>query len=157
MKYRIADKKDFFQLALMRWDFTLEGKDQSKVVNKKEDFINECVKFFNSSDDKKIWTHWIAETDNEIVSHISINHIRKVPKPNLFFDEMAYITNVYTKHKYRNNGIGSELMDHVNEWAIEKSFEVMIVWPSNRAVNFYKRKNFRSENDIMEQVIRPDA
>lgn len=103
-----------------------------------------------------LWTHWIAEENEEIVSHISINHIRKVPKPNLFVDQFAYVTNVYTKPEYRGKGIGSMLMDCVIEWATDKSFELLIVWPSSKAINFYSRIGFKSENDVMELIIRPE-
>lgn len=157
MNYRIANKFDFAALASMRWDFKVEGEDTVDLIAKKDDFLKECVDFFNTSDDNGLWTHWIAEENDEIISHISVNHIRKVPKPNLFFDEYAYVTNVYTKPEFRGQGVGSKLMDHVIKWGHEKSFEIMIVWPSSKAVNFYKRKGFKSENEIMERVIRPEA
>jgi GNAT superfamily N-acetyltransferase len=156
MNYRIAIKKDFLQLANLRWDFKLEGKTLSDINNHKDEFLNECVEFFTTSDEMNLWTHWIAEENEEIVSHISINHIRKIPKPNLFVDHYAYVTNVYTKPEYRGKGTGSLLMDYVVEWATEKSFELLIVWPSSKAINFYSRKGFKSENDVMELIIRPE-
>jgi GNAT superfamily N-acetyltransferase len=73
-----------------------------------------------------------------------------------WFDEYGYVTNVYTRPEYRGLNIGSKLMDYVKDWATEIDFEILIVWPSSKAVNFYERKGFKSDNDVMELVIRPD-
>lgn len=155
MEYRIAEIDDFFELAEMRWDFKTEGKDMDLGLNKGI-FISKCHDFFVSGNNNSSWTHWVAVDNKTIVSHISINHIRKIPKPNRIDDEYGYITNVYTRPEYRGRGIGSKLMDSVKEWAVEKDYEILIVWPSHKAVNFYERKGFRSENEIMEMILRDD-
>lgn len=155
MKFRIANKEDFRVLSEMRWNFKLEGKDLKSCYDKDE-FLKVCEEFFIEGANNKIWTHWIACDDDKIVSMVSVNHIRKVPKPTMYVDEIAYVTNVYTIPEVRGKGIASLLMDHVIKWGEEKNFELMIVWPSSRAVNFYKRKGFNGENDIMERIIRPD-
>ncbi|MBU5427488.1 GNAT family N-acetyltransferase [Tissierella pigra] len=155
MEYRIAGIEDFIELSQMRWDFKTEGKDTLNFINK-DIFMKECYKFFKSGLEEGNWTHWIALDNNMIVSHISINHIRKIPKPNRIIDEYGYVTNIYTKPSYRGKGIGSKLMDNVKTWATEKDLEILIVWPSHEAVKFYERKGFKSDNDIMELFIRFD-
>ncbi len=72
-------------------------------------------------------------------------------------DEYAYVTNVYTKPEFRGNKIASKLMDCVVEWGKKKNFELMIVWPSSKAVNYYSKIGFDSNNDLMELVLRADA
>ena len=47
-------------------------------------------------------------------------------------------------------------MDRVKAWATEKDLEILIVWPSSKAVKFYERKGFKNDNEIMELFIRPD-
>ncbi|MBU5438926.1 GNAT family N-acetyltransferase [Tissierella sp. MSJ-40] len=155
MEYRIANKQDISQLVEMRWNFKMENKEEYNICDKQE-FINECESFFKKGLEEGNWTHWIAVDKGDIVSHISISHIRKIPKPSRLHDEYGYVTNVYTKPSYRGNGIGSELMDRVNKWAEEKDFEILIVWPSKKAIPFYKRKGFSNQNEIMEKVLRID-
>ncbi len=67
------------------------------------------------------------------------------------------MTNVYTKPGYRRQGIGSALMQHVQQWARKHKLELLIVWPSEASVPFYERAGFRSHNDVMEYVLEPDA
>ena len=45
-------------------------------------------------------------------------------------------------------------MKRVKEWAKEQDLELLIVWPSDRAVTFYERSGFTPENDIMQLVLR---
>lgn len=156
MDYRIANEGDFPELAKMRWSFKLEDKDVKDNDYKEDEFYRECIDFFSKGFRDGTWTHWIAINEDTIVSVISVHHIRKIPKPNRYIDEFGYVTNVYTIPEYRGKKIGSKLMDCVKEWAIEKDFEIMIVWPNSRAIKFYQRKEFNTENDVMELVIRPD-
>jgi len=157
MIYRIAEERDFFDLAQMRWDFTLDGRNVDELKLNKEEFLKECVDFFRSGTNRELWSHWVAVENDVVISSISVNHIRKVPKPTLYVDEYVYVTNVYTKPEYRGNKIASKLMDCVVEWGKKKNFELMIVWPSRRAVNYYNRIGFDGNNDLMELVLRPDA
>lgn len=157
MDYRIANEKDFSELANMRWDFKMEGKNAEVNCYNKEEFLKECIDFFKQGFKERTWTHWIATNEDTIISNVAVHHIRKVPKPNRYIDEFGYVTNVYTRSEYRGQNIGSILMDYVKDWAIENDFEILIVWPSSKAVNFYERKGFSNENDVMELVIRPDV
>lgn len=157
MIYRIAEKRDFKDLAMMRWDFTLDGRNIDEMNLNKEEFVTECIDFFREGAENGLWSHWVAVDNDVVVTSISVNHIRKVPKPTLYVDEYAYVTNVYTKPEYRGNRIASKLMDEVVEWGKKKNFELMIVWPSSKAVIYYKKIGFDDRNDLMELVLRPDA
>ena len=133
MEYRIAGIEDFIELSQMRWDFKTEGKDTLNFINK-DIFMKECYKFFKSGLEEGSWTHWIALDNNMIVSHISINHIRKIPKPNRIIDEYGYVTNVYTKPSYRGKGIGSKLLDNLQACRTEQDLERLIEWASHEDV-----------------------
>lgn len=157
MDYRIANEKDFLDLAKMRWNFKMEEKDPKDNDYNEDKFYKECIDFFQKGFRDGTWTHLIATNDNRIISNISIHHIRKIPKPNRYIDEFGYVTNVYTIPEYRGQKIGLKLMDCVKDWAIKKDFEILIVWPSSNAINFYQRKEFNTENDVMELAIREDV
>lgn len=101
------------------------------------------------------WTYWVAADDATIVSHIFIQHIPKVPKPNRLDDALGYVTNVYTRPAYRNRGIGTQLMARVLGWAAEQDLESLIVWPSEASVPFYVRAGFQGSTDMLEYLVRP--
>ena len=153
MKYRLATKQDLLQLAQLRWDFRNEDGEEKPVVSRNE-FLKECVKFLDQGLDSGYHVYWLAEKEDQIIAHIFIHRIDLVPRPCKLKDQFGCITNNYTQSKYRNQGIGSKLMGHVKKWAEEEDYELLIVYPSDESVSFYKRAGFVEENDVMQLVIR---
>ena len=153
MKYRLATKQDLLQLAQLRWDFRNEDGDEKPVVSQNE-FLQECVKFLRQGLDSGYHIYWLAEKEDQIIAHIFIHRIDLVPRPCKLKDQFGCITNNYTQPKYRNQGIGSKLMGHVKKWAEEEDYELLIVYPSDDSVSFYKRAGFVEENDVMQLAIR---
>ena len=100
------------------------------------------------------WTYWAAQEETQIVSHIYIQRVPKVPKPNQIDDALGYVTNVYTRPAYRGQGIGTQLMIHVLQWAREQDLESLIVWPSETSVSFYERAGFHGSNEMLEYEVR---
>jgi ribosomal protein S18 acetylase RimI-like enzyme len=153
MEYRMATSKDFPQLARLRWEFRSEGGVEKPVVNY-EEFIDACVLFMQQGIETGYHTHWIAEEGREILSHLSIHRVDLVPRPCKLKDQFGYITNNYTKPEHRNRGIGSELMRRVKEWAEDQDMELLLVHPSQEAVDFYQRLGFSAEDDVMQLKLR---
>ncbi len=154
MLYRMATAADVPELAAMRWDFRLE-EAPGATANDRDTFLRACVAFLQQGLDDQRWTYWIAATDAQILAHIFIQRIPKVPKPNRLNDALGYVTNVYTRPAYRNQGIGTRLMSHVLQWAADQDLESLIVWPSAASIGFYKRAGFRDSPDMMEYEVRP--
>lgn len=151
MIYRIASEKDFPQLAKMRWDFRQESGEEIAVVEQNE-FIENCVEFLQT--EAKNYVYWVAENDGEIISHIFVYRINLVPRPCRVKDSFAYLTNTYTKPKFRGKGIGGELLKTVIEWAKKEDFELLLVYPSEESVNFYGRLGFENDTEVMKLVLR---
>jgi len=62
------------------------------------------------------------------------------------------MTNVYTIPEYRGQGIGSELLSNINEWANEQKYEFIIVWPSDEGVSFYNKNGYKHCKEPMEII-----
>ena len=150
MVYRLATENDIPMLSEMRWEHEYE---EGEFDISKQDFINECNLFLVNGLKSGTWEYWIAEEDNIIVSNIYINRIRKVPKSQKLFAEIGYVTNVHTKAEHRNNGVGTELLKRVKQWAMTNSIELLFVWPSKKSVSFYERQGFSTNNEVMELEI----
>lgn len=147
--YCVATEEDFEQLARMRWDFRAADDDEVPMMDQTE-FIKSCTAYLKQSGETGSWTYWIARDRDEIVSHIFIHTIHSVPKPGSLTNLWGYVTNVYTKPAYRNNGIGSELMGHVKHWSQQQGLRLLIVSPSEVSIPFYTRAGFRQETEWME-------
>ena len=152
--YRMAAEADVGALALMRWDFRLE-ESPGRPRHDQASFLDACSDFLRQGLAEQRWTYWIAQHDALLVAHIFIQRIPKVPKPNRLDDALGYVTNVYTRPGYRGQGIGTQLMAHVLQWAGEQDLESLIVWPSETSVRFYQRAGFQGSSDMLEYTVRP--
>jgi len=153
MRYRLATEGDVHALAEMRWDFRTETVVRVPAFTM-EDFAAACAEFFRRALVEGHWACWLAEEDGRIISHLFIQRIRKIPNPFRLHGEFGYITNVYTRPAFRNQGIGSTLLEKVKEWAGQQDLELLILWPSDKSVNFYNRAGFSSEHEILQCRLR---
>jgi GNAT superfamily N-acetyltransferase len=154
IEYRVATEADVDVLAQMRWDFRMEETD-GQAANDKPTFLTACTDFLRQGLLNGDWTYWVAAVDGQIVSHIFVQRITKVPKPNRLKDADGYVTNVYTRPVYRGQGIGSELLRYVTAWAKEQDLGTLFVWPSERSVSYYERAGFVGYSTLMEYEVRP--
>ncbi len=152
MKYRKANKLDTEKLAKMRWEFQTEF-DDNKEVWKKEDFVKSCEDFYSKILSNPNWLFWIIENDNEIIAHVSILIVDNIPTPERAINRWGYLTNTYTKKDFRGQGLGSKLIEYAINDAKSLDIENMIVWPSDKSIEFYERVGFNKSTQIMELPI----
>jgi GNAT superfamily N-acetyltransferase len=155
MNYRLAAEQDFPRLAEMRWDFRTEYKLPEGTLPKAE-FISAFVDFLRQGQTSGKWAYWIAEVEGLIIAQAFVQRIQKVPTPWSIQREFGYVTNVYTDPAYRNQGIGARLMEHLQEWARQQNLEMLVLWPSQRAVPFYQRGGFYRPTEAMEYPLNGD-
>lgn len=148
---RLAEKKDFHQLAEMRWQHSAEDDITYGTTNvvgvDKRTFIDEYVSFLNNDPSYKIF---VMEQEEVIISAMYVTFLRKIPKPKVNESYIAYLTNVHTLREYRNRGNGTALLSYIKNYLRNKGCELMIVWPSDNSINWYLRNGFNSENDVLE-------
>ena len=151
MIYRLANEKDFPQLAQMRWDFRQESGEEIAVVTEAE-FIEKCIEFLRREENN--YLYWVAENKGEIVSHIFAHQINLVPRPCRVKDAFAYLTNTYTKPDFRRKGIGAKLLQTVIDWAKSEDLELLLVYPSEDSIVFYQRLGFENDAEMMKLILR---
>ena len=153
IEYRRAHEGDLRELAEMRWDFRMEVSKRS-AIHDRCTFVEACYQFLLQGLVRGNWTYWVAIQDGQIRSCMFVQIIEKVPKPNKLEDRYGYVTNAYTQPKYRNKGIGKQLMRYVMAWAKEQDLEFLLVWPSEKSVRFYEREGFNTKVESMECPLR---
>ncbi len=153
MEVRTATEQDLAQLAAMRWDWRIQD-DGAPPGLSKDAFVQECARVLLDGLREKTWAYWLAESDGEIIAHVFVQRVRKVPEPHRLVDYIGYVTNAYTRPEHRGKGVGNELLGGVVDWARQEDFDVLVVWPSERSVHFWERCGFRSQNDVMELDFR---
>jgi GNAT superfamily N-acetyltransferase len=155
MIYRLAVEDDFPRLAQMRWDFRTEERPAEGALPETE-FNAAFIDFLRQAQASGMWAFWVAEEGGLIIAQAFIERIQKVPTPWLIQREIGYVTNVFTCPAYRSQGIGAQLMEHLQEWARQQNLEMLILWPSQRAVPFYERCGFTHPFRLMEYQLQEE-
>jgi GNAT superfamily N-acetyltransferase len=138
---RLATHADVEALVKMRREFTFEGVEPSEMISRSE-FESDCRTFLLDAIASDRWQIWVAEVERQIVGHMFVALIDKVPRPVREDRKIAYLTNGYTRPAFRNKGIGAQLIKRAQRAASEANVELMIVWPGDESVDFYKRHGF---------------
>ena len=152
MLIREATRQDAAALARMRWDFTAED-DFIHPDATHEVYETGFAAFLDRALASGQWAIWVVEHEERLVAHIFMQIIEKVPRPGREERRFGWITNVYTLPEYRNQGVGSRLMERVVEWAQAHNLELMIVWPTQRSVPYYKRAGFEYSIEVLQHPL----
>jgi GNAT superfamily N-acetyltransferase len=120
------------------------------------EFLPGCLDFLRQSLSSGRWAFWIAEDEGQIVAQAFLEVVAKMPDLHDFERGFGYVTNVYTRPAYRDQGVGAQLMEHVRAWAVEHNLEFLILWPSGRAVPFYSRAGYHPIERALELRLDED-
>jgi len=151
MELRLAGEQDYIQLAEMKWlhgeEDDMDYGEKNLAGADKNLFTIEFVRFLQ---ERKEYLAFVAVEGNTVVSAMFVYLIPKVPKPNGKARYIAYLTNVFTRREYRNQGIGTELLTYIKGYLVEHKCELLFVWPSEKSMSWYERNGFSPENEIFE-------
>jgi GNAT superfamily N-acetyltransferase len=140
---RQADLPDVSELVELRREFTFEdheGRERQEYEREARAFVSEAI-------ERDDWQIWVAEVEGRIVAHAYVALVGKVPRPIREHRRIAYLTNVYTRPEYRGRGIGGKLLGLAQRAAREADVELMLVWPSEESVDFYRGHGFTSPGE----------
>ena len=149
IEYRKAKIFDIPQLVQMRWEFQLVGRESFEAT--KEEFIQFCEKFFQETLKSGDWIHFVAEFEDEVIAHVSLQIIKNIPVPGMPKNYWGYLTNAYTKPTFRKKGIGTRLVENALNWADSNDITKIILWPRDASINIYKNFGFSQESEVMER------
>lgn len=79
-----------------------------------------------------------------------------MPRPRDRVGPWGYVTGVFTRPEARNAGVGRRLLDHVIAWAKARPLHLLLLWPSERSVPFYRRAGFVGSPEAHELAFTED-
>ena len=137
---------DLAVLVEMRREFTFEDNGGGEFD---PEYEARCEAFLIDAIHGDRWRIWLAEDEGEVVSHVYVGLVDRVPRPVVQRRRWAYMTNVYTRPAYRGRGVGGRIVEEIRQWALEADVELMIVWPSDESRPFYAREGFVEASEAM--------
>jgi GNAT superfamily N-acetyltransferase len=151
--FRRATPADAPVLAQLRWDFR---STRGGMTEDEASFLTRCVPWMTRALADPRWLCFVAE-DPDIVGHLWIELVEKIPNPAVERERHAYITNVYVRPERRGAGIAARLIDEASAWCAREEVDTMFLWPSEKSRPLYRRHGFAaSEAVLLKKIERGD-
>lgn len=157
IKIRQATIEDIPRLVSMRWEhINLYAEYQQRPAVAYQDFEKACTTFLHTGITTGRWIVFVAIVDTVIVGHAYVQVVEKIPKPYELYGSWGYVSNMYVQEPHRNQGTGTLLLDALKTWACDVQLELLLLWPSEKSVNFYERNGFTAKTTCMQYTIKGD-
>jgi GNAT superfamily N-acetyltransferase len=137
---RPACADDAVTLATLRYRFRTEV---GEPVETEEGFVERAAPWIAERLAGAAWRAWVAmDTDGEIVGHVFVQFVEKIPNPVPEAETLGYLTNLYVAPPLRNQGIGALLLQAALAACDEMGVETVFLRPSAGSVPLYRRHGF---------------
>jgi GNAT superfamily N-acetyltransferase len=140
IRIRSAQAEDATTLATLRYRFRTEV---GEPVETEGAFVARAAPWIAERLAGAVWRAWVAvDTDGEIVGHVFVQFVEKIPNPVPEAETLAYLTNLYVAPPLRNHGIGALLLHAALAACDAMAVETVFLRPSKGSVPLYLRHGF---------------
>lgn len=143
---RPARPADARALAELRWTFKQEddeGRSPARPLEEAEHWIRDRL-----SDGH--WLAWVAETETGMCGHVFLCLVERMPEPYSDNAPIGYVTNFFVTPPQRGQGVGSTLLEALQQHSRSAGLDTLIVWPSERSSPLYRRSGFKPPGELLE-------
>ena len=148
---RLANKKDIKELSNLRINQQMD--DWKEEYENKLDLFDRTKIYLKKHLNKDLYI-FVEEKNGNIIATCGIQIIDYLPQCN-DNGKQGYVCNVYTKEKYRNQGIQTLLIKRVISFAKENRLcELSLSTDSDEAISIYKKMGFEFDNLMMKLEIK---
>lgn len=148
---RLATAKDARRLAALRYEFRAA---QNPAVETESAFVERCTPWMRERlAPGSHWRCWVTESDGEVVGHLWLQLIEKIPNPAPELELHGYITNVYVRPEKRGAGAATAMLDAAITFCREQRVDSVVLWPTEQSRPLYSRNGFVEPGDILELVL----
>jgi GNAT superfamily N-acetyltransferase len=129
---RVADGNDLPEIARLRALWTGVEDDAA--------FRDRLAAWSAGEGDRR--TMWLALVAGQAVGMASVLEYRRMPRPRRQDSCWGYVSNMFVREEFRNQGVGSAVLSTIIAAAEERGYARLVLSPSERAVGFYQRAGF---------------
>lgn len=87
-------------------------------------------------------TTWLAYVGGQPAGMASVFEYRRMPRPGRPDSRWGYLSTMFVREEFRKKGIGSALLAAIIAAARRRTYERLVLSPSESAVPFYERAGF---------------
>ncbi|HLY35376.1 MAG TPA: GNAT family N-acetyltransferase [Candidatus Limnocylindria bacterium] len=153
---RLATTSDIDEIVRLRWEFSSE--DDRRPTESRESFRARLAADLASFLASPRWSIWVAEDvarNGTLLGTVCLERVEKLARPYPRASAWGYVTNVYVAPSVRNAGLGTRLLQAAIDAAQREGLEMLLLWPSDRAVPFYRRLGFEPVDALELPLDRP--
>ena len=144
LRIRVATAADVEELARLR-----ALMDSEEGVAEPPEFRRHFVRWFDRHGHR--FTVFVAELGDRLVGTVWLQRVERVPRPGeIDPSALGYVTFMFVEEMYRNQGVGTAMLDGLLSAARAEGHQVLIVWPSDRSAPLYRRSGFASPAELLE-------
>ncbi|QGA80474.1 GNAT family N-acetyltransferase [Candidatus Nanohalobium constans] len=151
---RRAEPGDEELLAKDFWHPLAKEMEKYHEVNRlKKNAEEDAVSAFEDRIKDESYTFFFLEIDSEEVGYISLEEGNRSSREE---EEYMAVIGLFVKERYREEGLGTELMSRAKEFAQEKDVDYMMVsaeWQNDRARKFYNENGFEEKKVKFVQMV----
>ncbi|HEY2077587.1 MAG TPA: GNAT family N-acetyltransferase [Streptosporangiaceae bacterium] len=140
---RRADDSDLGAISRLRCEWTREQSGDQPDA----DFDERLAAWFARESARRIT--WLAEAAGSPVGMMNLAVFERMPRPGQAPSRWGYLGNAFILAAYRNQGIGTRLLDAVLGYADENEFARVVLSPSARSIPLYQRAGFGPADILM--------
>lgn len=140
--YRIATPEDVQQLIELRILMQVEvnGLTNNDVTTA---YLDKVIDYFEEFLGTDKYSSVVALDGEYIVAAAGVCFYRKPPSISGGSGIVGYVTNVFTRKDYRGRGIGTQLMNELNELATKKRIDKLHLGATEDGAGIYKSVGYQ--------------
>jgi len=142
---RLASAADVPALAELRRVSTFEHFPERDD----EDFAERFASWYERESSRRMT--WLAEDDGTAVAMMNVVVFERMPRPGPDPGRWGYLANAYVRPAYRNQGVGTRLVEAVLSYADAVGFARVVLSPSQRSIPFYRRAGFGPADALLSR------
>jgi GNAT superfamily N-acetyltransferase len=100
--------------------------------------------------DSSAWRCWVIDDRKQLLGHICVQLLEKMPNPVNEPEAHAYLTNFYVVPGLRGRGLGGKLLNRALSWCRAQGADAVILWATAESKSLYRRCGLREPADILE-------
>jgi GNAT superfamily N-acetyltransferase len=142
------------EIVRLRWEFSAEdGRTPTEEHDEFAQRLAADLERFLADPRWSIWVAALGDRPGALIGTVCLQRINKLRRPYPRASAWGYVTNVYVSPAWRGSGLGTRLLEATIAQARAEGLEMLMLWPSDRAVPFYRRLGFGPVAEALELAL----
>jgi GNAT superfamily N-acetyltransferase len=100
--------------------------------------------------DSSAWRCWVIDDGKQLLGHVCVQLVEKMPNPGNEPEAHAYVTNFYVAPEVRGQGLGKKLLIKAVSWCRARDTDSVFLWATCESKSLYRRCGFVEPVDVLE-------